>query len=515
MGDTPLETGYIQLETRGRQKVEGDLDAISKRFGSAAEAAEKMHKRMEAVFGGYLGVEGIKKLYETFEEREKSVNRLNAAIHASGDAAGYTAGQVRAMADELAEATMFTKEQAYAAAAVMAPFTNIKGDTFRETLKLSADLATVMGTDLPEAARMLGKALNDPEHAAKLLRGVGITLMEEEKEEIEVLQRSGDAHAAQTVILEKLMDRYKGAAEEMAHGIPMVMKNIKESTADATVEIVKFWAKAAGPGHEDGKFDLAALGKLLTLDAADVDIRANTPDENPASAKYAAKARAQTEATYKELGDIKAEKARYLSMANESQAAIAANEEQVKAEEDIERDHNQRLRDMALERAKLEGNDIEVVEAEREKAFAAWEAHIEKIENLTGQQMKEEYDALNKNWNLRAQIAEDKMFLREADESLKAIHEDERAAKEEADRHKAGVLHFDLMNHDSEVHSQRMGLAGLAEQIQAAALRSGQKETAEEHLKEALRQGRQLEAIDASIKKVDTVARFQPDGGIA
>jgi hypothetical protein len=58
--------------------------------------------------------------------------------------------------------TLFKKEDIQQAAASLVSFQNVAGETFTRALKLSADLAVRLGTDVPSAADMLGKALESP-----------------------------------------------------------------------------------------------------------------------------------------------------------------------------------------------------------------------------------------------------------------------------------------------------------------------------------------------------------------
>lgn len=77
-------------------------------------------------------------------------------------------------------------------------------------------MATVMQMDLSSAAQAVGKALDDPINGIDSLRRQGFNFTESQKALMQSLLDTGDAAAAQKIILDELNTTYGGAAESAA-----------------------------------------------------------------------------------------------------------------------------------------------------------------------------------------------------------------------------------------------------------------------------------------------------------
>lgn len=163
----------------------------------------------------YAVVESVK----AFSESEKSLNRLNTALTTTQYAAGLTAREISELAEELENATLFSDEQAQDAATALLYFRNIAEDTFKRALRLSLDYAQANEVDVVSAARLVGRALQDPTEGLKKLEGVTTELTESEKELIKRLAETGNVAAAQKIILDKLAASIGGQAEGANKGL--------------------------------------------------------------------------------------------------------------------------------------------------------------------------------------------------------------------------------------------------------------------------------------------------------
>lgn len=162
------------------------------------------------------GIFAVKSSVSAFKTQLQAEQKLAAVLEATGNAAGLSAKEIAAYASELQGATNYGDELTIANAAVLATFQNIKGDNFKEVLALSQDLATVLGKNVNEVTKQLGKSLNDPVKGLEQLREVGISFTESEKNRIKALQESGNLLGAQEAILSKLQGTYGGAASKLA-----------------------------------------------------------------------------------------------------------------------------------------------------------------------------------------------------------------------------------------------------------------------------------------------------------
>lgn len=162
--------------------------------------------------GGVL-VANIKAGIDGLSEMQDKTAQLDAVLKSTGGAAGVTAEQVKALADQMEKNTKFTAESAIETSNLLLTFTNIGSGVFQDTLNIAADMATALGTDMSGSAIQLGKALNDPTQGLTALTRVGVTFTDEQKNLITSMQESGDMAGAQTVILQELQKEFGGSAE--------------------------------------------------------------------------------------------------------------------------------------------------------------------------------------------------------------------------------------------------------------------------------------------------------------
>lgn len=186
---------------------QGKTDVMS--FASAAKGAL-------AGIGAAFAIKEIfafgKESIKAAAEVEQGETRLQAVLEATGHAAGVTLEEVKKLGEEVKKNTKYDDDAAVAAGKKLAVFKTIKGDIFKEAIRSSADLATVMGTDLPAATGVLGRALAFPEKAAGALRRAGIALTKDMSDQIKAFSKSGDIESAQKLILQAVKGSVGGAA---------------------------------------------------------------------------------------------------------------------------------------------------------------------------------------------------------------------------------------------------------------------------------------------------------------
>jgi hypothetical protein len=162
---------------------------------------------------------GLKASLSAAAEAEKLELRLGAVLRATGNAAGFTQKQLQNFASELQGSLKINDEKITESIAVLATFRSVSGDTFKQGIKLAADMAAVFGGDLVSATRQIGLALQDPIAGMNALRRAGVTFTETQKDLIESLQKSGDLLGAQKVIAAELENQIGGARKAEAGGL--------------------------------------------------------------------------------------------------------------------------------------------------------------------------------------------------------------------------------------------------------------------------------------------------------
>jgi phage-related minor tail protein len=152
---------------------------------------------------------------------EQACRRLEAVLSATGHAAGLTGRQITDFAEEMERSTLATAEGVQEAAAVLATFRSVSGETFTRTISLAQDMATIFGGSLASSATQLGKALEDPIQGLTALRRVGVSFSGSQRDLIQSLMDTGREAEAQRVILDALEKQIGGAATaEAKKGLP-------------------------------------------------------------------------------------------------------------------------------------------------------------------------------------------------------------------------------------------------------------------------------------------------------
>ena len=201
-------------------ELRGSMDAMAARLGPLGSGLARLGPVGLGVAAALaaMGTVVVKGIGEA-ALAEQSYRRLEAVLKATGDASGLTAKQIAAFAEGLEASTLATAEGVQDAAAILATFRSIAGETFTRTLGLAQDLAAVFGQDLRSSAVQLGKALEDPVQGITALRRVGVSFSASQRELIGTLVETGQVAEAQRLILDALERQVGGAGSAEATGL--------------------------------------------------------------------------------------------------------------------------------------------------------------------------------------------------------------------------------------------------------------------------------------------------------
>lgn len=158
-----------------------------------------------------LGLFGFEFLSESIAAQD-AMAQLEAGVKSTGGSAGFTAEQLHKQAMAMEELTNFSHNAIESAQAILLLSERLKGTEFEKAELAAANLATRLKTDVADAARQLGKALEDPTTGMNMLRRAGVVFTAGQKDLIQTLQSSGELTKAQTVILDLLATKLGGSA---------------------------------------------------------------------------------------------------------------------------------------------------------------------------------------------------------------------------------------------------------------------------------------------------------------
>jgi phage-related protein len=260
-----LSRAYVQIVP----SMQGVQSEIARSFGvgspmdkQAAAAGKRSGGLLSKGLGGALlvgagplagialaGV-GVAKLTGYVTDSVKAVanwQALNAqsasAVKATGGAANVSAKQVNALAQSLEGQTSTQAESIQQGANLLLTFRGVRNeagkgnDVFNQTTAAAVDMARALGTDVPSAAMMLGKALNDPAAGMTRLTRSGVTFTKEQQNQVKALQASGDTIGAQKVILAELNKEFGGSGAAYRKTFSGQLYQLQDAVGDFGEEI--------------------------------------------------------------------------------------------------------------------------------------------------------------------------------------------------------------------------------------------------------------------------------------
>lgn len=161
-----------------------------------------------AALGGWT----LNKFIANITEAEDVALKLDIAFRNVGKTAGITRDQLDDLATELQRTTTLGDEQVKSAEALLLTFTRVRGQMFERAIRTAADLSAFMGTDIAQATRMIGFAMQDPAIGMMMLRRARISLTAAEREAIKTLTEQGNLYGAQAKLLEVVESKTRGLA---------------------------------------------------------------------------------------------------------------------------------------------------------------------------------------------------------------------------------------------------------------------------------------------------------------
>jgi hypothetical protein len=199
----------------------------------AVEGAVGSLKAAFISMAGILGLGlGLREIVTASVDAQRSFAQLEAGVRSTGMAAGFTATQLHEQAMAMQELTSFSHDAIEKTQSIFLLFQDLKGVQFQQATQAAADLAARMGTDVPDAARQLGKALEAPATGLLMLRRAGIVFTDQQTEQIKTMAKAGDLLGAQTIILDLLTQKVGGSAAALRDTLGGALSNLKNQLVD-------------------------------------------------------------------------------------------------------------------------------------------------------------------------------------------------------------------------------------------------------------------------------------------
>jgi hypothetical protein len=225
-------------------ELAADASSLLKAFDRAGKAANRFQKDVSkvgrgaaagsGVFGGlgrqiafasgaFLGAAGftaaVRSAFDEMTQAQEVSAQTAQTLKTTGSVAGVTAKQIDDLAQSLLQLSGVDDEAIKGAENLLLTFTRVRNeagknnDIFNQATKAALDLSVRFKTTLPQAAVLVGKALNDPIRGLTALRRVGVSFTDQQVKVIKRLTETGHVLEAQKLILHELTVETGGAAK--------------------------------------------------------------------------------------------------------------------------------------------------------------------------------------------------------------------------------------------------------------------------------------------------------------
>lgn len=379
--------------------VDGPLGGIASRMSAVTTVLTSGTAAMTAfAVAATAGATALVQGMAALDRYEVGLKRTEAILKATGNAAGFTAEQLRDQADALARATLTSTEMVQTAQAKLLTFNRVAGDVFNRALTLSQDLAETGFGSIDSAAVQLGKALQDPIKGVGALAEVGVSFTDSQRDMITSLVESNRLLEAQTIILEALETQVGGAGAAVAVD---TFAGSLDTLFDATEKFNVELAKSTGLS--------SAFRAVINQTAADIDSLTAKMDENSrVNFDGLVRQREELKATIKELEGNSGIFGSSDAAVNRVKSQLKEVEAEMKRIQDFEKD-----RQSAITEAQKQS--IEVQKALDKQAEEARQIAIDKEND---RKLTKQNELLQKQ-----ALAEDADFAMRV-EALKAHHDE-------------------------------------------------------------------------------------------
>lgn len=220
----------------GLTKSEYQAKQFANQLKKSVDGAVSSLKLVAGAVGIPLGLHALLSTMESLKdkaaENERSFQQLDAVLKSTGASAGLTKAALADIGKGLEARTVFDDDDIRKAQVALLQFGAIDKDVFTQALSLSADLAARMGTDLPEAAAKIRKALVDPERGLRVLKQAGVELSQQNIDLAARFKESGDRAQANALVLSLLEKSIGGAAAGDNAGLYGASKRLTRSWED-------------------------------------------------------------------------------------------------------------------------------------------------------------------------------------------------------------------------------------------------------------------------------------------
>lgn len=249
-----MSESRLTFELFGRDKASPVFDKFGRRVEDTHRKVgllESGTRKLVGAAAGYVAfstaADFLRSANEEARESQKVGAQTTQVIKSTGGAAKVTAEEVGDLATRLSNKTAVDDEQVQSSTNLLLTFKRVRNEV-GEGAKI-LDRATEAALDLSasgfgsteSAAKMLGKALNDPLKGITALSRAGVTFSEDQKRQIAAYVQQNDLLSAQKIILKEVESQVGGQAAAQATAAEkasVAWANVKETIGTALLPTI-------------------------------------------------------------------------------------------------------------------------------------------------------------------------------------------------------------------------------------------------------------------------------------
>ena len=210
--------------------VAGPLSGIGSRLIAFGAIAKRGSLASAGLFAGFAaGATIMFKAIRAFDALNLSLAKTEAILKATGKEAQITSKFVERVAARVARKTLANLEDTRPVAAGLLSFRGINADNLEDILTLAQDISSTGFTDFTNAAKLLGRVLEDPIANLDALRRVFVQLTPLQKDQITNLQNMGRGAEAAGIIIDVLRKKFGGVGEAQNTGLSGAMDRLGQA----------------------------------------------------------------------------------------------------------------------------------------------------------------------------------------------------------------------------------------------------------------------------------------------
>lgn len=197
----------LRLKEEGASAVRAATDAlgrsakvVSKELNALDKSSSQLGNTLKGLAAGITAGAIFKKFADETANAQFAQVALAATLQSTGRSASISLRQLNDYASAIQQTTVFSDEAVSSAQAILLRFGKISDEAFPQATKAAVDLAQALTIDLSQAAAMVGRALQAPEQASRILKSAQIVLSDAQLELIKNLTASGRTAEAQAII---------------------------------------------------------------------------------------------------------------------------------------------------------------------------------------------------------------------------------------------------------------------------------------------------------------------------